>query len=88
MNTQPLPVPKPVLKPGVIYSVDNGSLVCAKCAGQSALYTGYDISGLKAMRLNRTTDAAEWFRLMGRALSCEGGCTVYPLPPTTNTPMR
>jgi len=36
---------RPLLREGALYWADNGRVICAKCAGQSALYTGRDISG-------------------------------------------
>lgn len=42
---------KPVLKPGVLYSADNGRVVCSRCAGESALYRGVDVSGMRVLAL-------------------------------------
>lgn len=66
---------KPALLPGIIYSADNGQLICAKCAGQSALDTGRDRSGQKVQPLTQR-DADDWKRVMDADLTCEGGCTV------------
>ena len=67
--------PEIMLEPGTVYSADNGRLICLKCAGMSAKYTGRDISGQKVYRMN-DQDAADWKRMMGRDLACEGGYTV------------
>lgn len=72
----PLKMPKPVLKDGVIYSADNGELICKKCAGQSALYTGCDRSGQEVVPVLRSENA-EWRKMFGRDLRCESGCTSY-----------
>lgn len=61
--------PKPVLKPDTIYLGDNGMAICCKCAGQSALYTGRDISGQKVMRV-RPEDLAE---ISETSMACECG---------------
>ena len=71
---------KPVLKKGIIYSGDNGSLICLECAGGSAKFSGRDTSGQKVEALNKTSDNVEWFRVFGEPLSCERGCTKYPKP--------
>jgi hypothetical protein len=68
--------PKPVLKDGLIYSADNGMLICKKCAGQSALYTGRDISGQEVVAVPRSQNA-EWKRFFGEDMTCEHGCTSY-----------
>ncbi len=73
---QPLPDPKPVLKKGVLYSSDNGMIVCVECAGQSALFTGYDISGQKVIAIPRSENAL-WRLWFGKDMSCERGCTSY-----------
>lgn len=70
------PIPKPVLKDGWIYSADNGMLICLKCAGMAAKYTGHDLSGQKVTRVPRR-DNIQWRRLTGSDLSCERGCTSY-----------
>ena len=66
--------PKPVLKDGVVYSSDNGQMICSKCAGQSALFSGRDISGQKVRR-QTAADARAWFAFFGKPLKCERGCT-------------
>jgi len=71
--------PKPVLKTGVIYSADNGRLICVECAGMSAKFTGHDISGLRVTKVPYAT-TVEWFQEFGKPMSCEGGCTTYLLP--------
>ncbi len=67
---------KPKLKENVIYVSDNGMLICRKCAGQSALYTGRDISGQRVEAMPKSY-AAEWKRDTGHDLSCDRGCTSY-----------
>ena len=69
--------PKSVLKPGIIYSGDNGQRICLHCAGMSAKFTGRDLSGHKVTALG-ADDAQYWFEMLGKQLACEGGCTVYP----------
>ncbi len=71
-----LPAPVAVLSPGVVYSADNGRLICLKCAGMSAKYTGRDISGQKVTAMN-VEDAIEWVAAVGRPMACERGCTSY-----------
>jgi hypothetical protein len=73
---KPLKEPKPVLKDGVIYSGDNGELICRKCAGDSALYTGRDRSGLKVRVVPRSENEA-WREFFGKDMTCERGCTSY-----------
>jgi hypothetical protein len=68
--------PKPVLKAGVIYSADNGELICLECAGMSAKYTGRYRCGKPVVAMTQA-DADEWQRLMGRPLTCESGCTTF-----------
>lgn len=76
-------MPKPVLKAGVIYSGDNGQLICVHCAGRSALYSGRDLSGHKVTP-NTHEDADDWMRVMGVEMKCEGGCTTHkPSPGVT-----
>ena len=69
-------VPKTVLKEGVIYEGDNGRLLCAKCAGQSARFTGFDLSGVEVVP-QTDEDAADWLAFFGRPMACEEGCTSY-----------
>lgn len=57
---------EPVLRAGVIYAADNGRLICRDCAGQSALWTGHDISGQPVMEMPATP-----------GLACERKCTSY-----------
>lgn len=73
---KPFKEPEPILKDGVIYSADNGMLICKKCAGQSALYTGCDISGQEVVAIPRSENAA-WKRFFGEDMTCERGCTSY-----------
>lgn len=68
--------PRPVLKAGVIYSGDNGMLICVHCAGMRAKFTGRDLSGHKVRALG-SRDAAEWSQTFGTQLTCERGCTKY-----------
>lgn len=48
---------KPRLRENALYSGDNGRIFCGKihCAGQTAYYSGRDLSGLRALRI-RTKD--------------------------------
>ena len=71
-----LKYPVPVLKAGVIYSGDNGRLVCCKCAGQSALYTGHDLSGLEMTPCSKLYNNM-WRQLVDKDIACEAGCTTY-----------
>ena len=73
---KPIGEPVPVLKDGVIYSADNGMLICKKCAGQCALYTGRDISGQEVCAMPRSENAA-WRKQFGEDMACEAGCTSY-----------
>lgn len=71
--------PKPKLKPGIIYYADNGRRICLECAGMSAKFTGYDISGQKVVAA-KYAETVEWHKEFGVPLSCEAGCTTYLLP--------
>lgn len=71
--------PKPALKPGVIYSADNGMRICLQCAGNSAKFTGRDISGQRVIRIP-VAETVDWKSMFGEDLSCERGCTTYPQP--------
>ena len=71
--------PKPVLKPGIIYSGDNGMRICLECAGNSSKYTGRDLSGQRVAKMTMA-DAAWWKQMLGKDLACERGCTTYTLP--------
>jgi hypothetical protein len=77
-------LPKPKLKEGVIYSGDNGRLFCRSCAGQTALYTGRDLSGQKVEAVH-VDENVLWRKEFGKDMACERGCTKYstplPLPP-------
>lgn len=66
-------MPKPVLKEGALYWADNGRIVCRKCAGCSALYTGRDISGQKVARVT-VEDVHGWHQTLGESadLTCQG----------------
>jgi hypothetical protein len=64
------------LAPDAVYFADNERAIWLRCAGMSALYTGRDISGKRVERA--TLDhCREWQREIGRALSCEMGCTTH-----------
>lgn len=70
--------PKPVLKSGVIYSADNGELICLECAGMSAKFTGFDRSGQSVEAVPNTAESrAQWRAAFGKDLACEAGCTKY-----------
>lgn len=66
----------PFLKPGTIYSADNGRLICLECAGASAKFTGRDISGQKVRRIPRSENAF-WRKTFGKDMACECGKTGY-----------
>ena len=63
---------RPLLREGALYWADNGRRICAKCAGQSALFTGRDISGQKVERIT-VEDVRAWPKDLG-VLRCEAGC--------------
>jgi hypothetical protein len=67
---------KPKLKAGIIYSADNGALICLRCAGISALYTGCDVSGQKVEAVPFAGTVA-WKKEFGKHMACEHGCTSY-----------
>ena len=71
--------PKPKLKPGVIYSSDNGRLICVECAGMSAKFTRRDISGQRVTAVPYLETVA-WFKQFHKPMACEAGCTTYLLP--------
>jgi hypothetical protein len=64
---------RPLLREGACYWGDNGRVSCAKCAGQSALYTGRDLSGQKVARIT-VEDVRAWPDDLG-VLRCASGCT-------------
>ena len=68
--------PVSVLKEGVIYIADNGMAICLKCAGQSALFTGRDISGQEVCAVPRSINK-KWRERTGEDMACEKGCTRY-----------
>lgn len=68
--------PKPKLKEGVIYFADNGRRICLKCAGQTAKFTGRDISGQR-VRAATIEDAIAWQEMFMQRLSCEAQCTYF-----------
>lgn len=69
--------PTQKLKAGIIYSGDNGQLICLHCAGNSAKFTGRDLSGHKVTPMTQE-DADQWMELMGVTMVCESGCTKHP----------
>lgn len=66
-------IPRPVLVPGAVYWADGGRRICTRCAGQSALYTGRDLSGQRVERIT-VEDVRAWPDDLG-VLRCESGCT-------------
>jgi hypothetical protein len=72
----PLKDPEPVLEDGVIYSSENGMLICKKCASDSELYAGQTRSGAKLRAIPRSENEA-WRTFFGKDMSCERGCTSY-----------
>jgi len=64
---------RPLLREGALYWADNGRVICAKCAGASALYTGRDLSGQKVERIS-VAEVREWPDDLG-ILRCADGCT-------------
>ena len=64
---------RPLLREGALYWSDNGRVICAKCAGMSALYTGRDISGQRVERIT-VDDVLAWPEDLG-TLHCESNCT-------------
>ena len=64
---------RPLLREGALYWADGGRVICAKCAGASALYTGRDLSGQKVERIT-VDDVRTWPDDLG-ALRCASGCT-------------
>jgi hypothetical protein len=76
---RPLDHTTPVLKAGVIYSGDNGALLCVECAGSCAKYTGHDRSGQK-VSVMPYQQTLLWQQAFGKPLACECGKTIYLLP--------
>ena len=66
------------MKEGRIYEADNGRLICHKCAGMSARFTGRDISGKRIILMN-DADAIVWEIDVGSPMTCEKGCTTHIL---------
>ncbi len=62
---------EPVLKAGRLYLAYD-RVVCARCAGMTALYTGVTIGGAVVEPV-RGTDVAEWATYDLGPLRCEGG---------------
>lgn len=71
MKTAKIKTPKAVLAPGVVYLGDNGRAMCVHCAGQTALYTGHDLSGMPVLAL--TGEAlVEWCDMVDHPIAyCE-----------------
>lgn len=65
--------PRPVLVDGAVYWADGGRRICLRCAGQSALYTGRDLSGQRVERVT-VADVRAWPDDLG-VLCCEARCT-------------
>lgn len=68
--------PRVALRAGIIYSADNGMLICVHCAGMSAKFTGRDISGQKVTPMT-ARDNTDWMAMFDRPLACESGCTSF-----------
>lgn len=69
----------PALVEGALYLADNGRVICAKCAGASALYTGVDVSGQRVSRFG-VADVREWLSYGIGDARCERGCvTLSPI---------
>lgn len=62
--------PRSLMKPGELYFVDNGRVVCHEHAGSSAKYTLRDISGQKVKRVTPKS-RAEWLVIFGAPIKCE-----------------
>jgi hypothetical protein len=76
MKPKAYKMPEPKLKEGVIYSGDNGQLICRNCAGSSAKYSGRDLSGHRVSPVKRDENAY-WFAEFKEDMQCEGGCISY-----------
>ncbi len=76
----PLKEPEPILEDGVIYSSENGMLICKKCASDSELYAGETRSGVKLRAIPRSENEA-WRTFFGKDMTCERGCTSYHIDP-------
>lgn len=92
-------MPPGVLDPEVLYSGDNGRIFCGalRCAGQSAHFTGFTISGMEVQRVTEG-DVREWLSFdLGRP-KCENcgrehvdvpaSRLVVPPPPVLWAPRR
>lgn len=66
----------PVLREGTVYFADNGRRICLHCAGQSAKFTGRDISGRRVEAATNSI-ARQWLDDMGKPLTCERRCTTH-----------
>lgn len=53
-----------------LYYTDNGAIYCGRHLGQSAAYTGRDISGQKIAKVSEA-DLAELAQMMGHPVYCE-----------------
>jgi hypothetical protein len=51
--------PKPVLQDHALYVGDNGRVLHGKCSGNSARYTGRDLSGQKVFKLTKAEIQAD-----------------------------
>ncbi len=68
----PVANPKLFVVDTALYHTDNGRVVCGKHCGQTARYTGRDLSGQKIARVT-AADGAEWLGAMGMGapIQCE-----------------
>lgn len=64
-------VDKTILLEGAVYIGDNGRMMCCRCAGTSASYTGRDLSGQRVDRVS-VADVRAWPAKLG-TLACECG---------------
>ena len=71
----PYEEPASVLKAGVLYSGENGMIICRKCAGVRES-SGYLSSGAPISQIT-PLDAVEYKKLFGEDIRCEKGCTEY-----------
>lgn len=60
----------PVLVDDALYQGDNGRLLCGRCSGASARYTGRDLSGHRVHRLT-AEDLDTWLLSVETPPSCE-----------------
>jgi hypothetical protein len=71
------PQPRPRLEDSALYFTDNGRIVCGLHAGNSARYTGRDISGQRVRRVTGADDAY-WLAALGEHIRCEQCCRLLP----------